>query len=109
MKLYIIIRADLPPGPIAAQACHAAIQFGVEHRVCTDDWYQKTNNLVLLAVPDERALLALARRVEEAGFAHSVFREIDFNDDATAMALEPDGWRLVSSLPLALKPRKEAA
>lgn len=109
MKLYVIVRADLEDGAVAVQACHALRLFSAEHPTIDAYWYQKSNNLVLLAVPDERALLALARRVDEAGFAHSVFREIDFNDDATALALEPDGWRLVSSLPKALKPRKVAA
>lgn len=31
MKLYLVVRADLPPGPQAVQAAHAARQFAAEH------------------------------------------------------------------------------
>jgi len=111
VKLYIIIRADLDPGAQLAQACHAAFQFGIDHKTVTDYWHLKSNNLVLLSVPNEATLKHLATRIQDAGLAHSTFREIDFDNAVTALALEPDGRRLVSNLPLALRKvvHKEAA
>lgn len=109
MKLYVVTREDLDPGAVAAQSVHGAIKFCREHRTIADFWYMKSNNIVLLSVPNEAALKHLASRAGDEGLAVSLFREPDFDDTVTSIAIEPDGWRLVSSLPLALKPRKEAA
>lgn len=105
-KLFIITRADLPPGAVAAQSVHGAFAFAHEHVFKWRTWFLSSNNLVLLAVPDEAGLLELARRIGEAGFATSVFREPDFGDSVTSVAVEPDAWKLVSSLPCALRPKK---
>lgn len=112
MKLYVITRADLEPGAIGAQAIHGAVKFCYEHRTIMDYWYVKSNNVVLLAVPNEAALKHLASRAEDAGFAVSVFREPDFDNTVTSITIEPDGYKLVSNLPLALRPapkQKQAA
>jgi peptidyl-tRNA hydrolase len=103
LKFYVITRSDLPPGAQAAQAVHGAIAFVMEHPVIARYWHLKSNNLVLLEVPSEECLLHLASRAQDAGIEHEVFREPDFDDTVTAVALEPAGARLVSSLPLALK------
>jgi hypothetical protein len=75
----------------------------MKHPVVANYWYLKSNNLVLLQVPNEECLKHLASRAEDAGVDHSVFREPDFDDTVTAVAIEPAGARLVSSLPLALR------
>jgi len=103
LKFYVIIRSDLPPGAQAAQAVHGAIAFVMAHPTIARYWHLKSNNLVLLQVPNEACLLHLAQRAQDAGIEHEVFREPDFDDTATAVALEPAGARLVSSLPLALR------
>ena len=48
-------------------------------------------NAVVLAVPDERALLELAARVARAGIPHALIREPDapWNGQATAIGFEP--------------------
>lgn len=103
LKLFVVIRSDLPPGAQAAQACHGAIAFMAGFPVTARYWHHKSNNLVVLQVPNEECLLHLATRAQDAGVEHSVFREPDFGDTATAVALEPAGARLVSTLPLALR------
>lgn len=102
-KLYIIVRSDLPAGAQVAQSCHAIRLFGAQHPEVDEEWYQHSNNLVCLQVPDLSALLELADQAELGGHLHSVFREPDFGDEPTAMALEPAAWKLVSTLPLALR------
>ena len=56
-----------------------------------------------LQVPDESCLLHLAGRAQDEGIEHSVFREPDFDNSVTAVALGPAGRRLVSNLALALR------
>lgn len=75
----------------------------MEHPIVAKYWHLKSNNLVLLQVPNEECLKHLAQRAKDAGIDHSVFREPDFDDTITAVAIEPAGKRLVSNLPLALK------
>jgi peptidyl-tRNA hydrolase len=107
MKMFVIVRADLDPGSQAAQSAHALRLFGEEHQTIDRYWYAKSNNLVLLSVPNEAALKHLASRAADAGFACSSFREPDFDDTVTAITIEPDGYKLVSNLPLALKAKPQ--
>lgn len=99
--MYIVVRADLKPGLQAAQACHALRLFSAEHPAEDRAWYENSNNLVLLQVPNEEALLGLLER--SRGISSSLFREPDLGDEATALALEGRGRRLVGNLPLLLK------
>ena len=103
MKMYVVVRSDLAPGAQVAQSCHALRLFAAEHPHIDRYWYAKSNNLVVLQVPDEASLLALSERAREAKVAASTFREPDYGNEATAVAVEPDGWKLVSSLRLALR------
>jgi len=100
-KLYIIARADLAPGLQAAQACHALRLFAEEHPEEEQKWYEESNNIVLLQVPNEKELLALKEKAN--GYPVSLFREPDVNDEATAIALGPEARPLTSNLPLLLK------
>jgi peptidyl-tRNA hydrolase len=104
-KLYVIVRNDLePPGLQGAQMVHAAKLFGVEHPREDVDWYENSNNVVLLQVPSKEELVELAYKATCAGLPVSIFREPDVNDEPTAIALLGRGAkRLVSSLPLALR------
>lgn len=105
-KLYVIVRADLPAGAQLAQSVHAAIAFAIEHRERTRGWHADSNNLVVLAVPDEVALSALSASAAELD--HVEFREPDFGGELTAIALGAGAERLVSSLPLALRAPRAA-
>jgi len=112
-KLYIITRKDLPDGAQAAQSCHATIKFSLTHPELTRSWSEASNNIALLAVPDEPALqriLDAASALEHEGVRVVHFREPDFGDAMTALALHGDYvHRLVSSLPCALKPPRQRA
>lgn len=101
----MIVRADLPLGFLAAQAVHAAGESSPGN-------LPRATNAVVLAVKDEAALAALARRLALAGIAHVVIDEPDppYLGQLTAIGLVPTADRalvkpLLSSLPLL----KEAA
>lgn len=101
-KLFVIVRADLRPGQIVAQACHAARQFHAEHAAIEQAWFERSNNLVVLALPDEPALAAFAEQAEADGIPVARFREAYWGDSLTGIALAPTAERLVAGLPLAL-------
>ena len=101
MKQYIVVRTDLTPGAQAAQACHALRLFGEEHPEIARHWYENSSNLVLLGVPDEKALESLCEK--SAGFAYSKFHEPDLGDSLTAIGLEPGAGKLLGNLPLLLR------
>ena len=113
-KLFVIVRSDLPPGPQAVQATHAALQHAFRFAERLKDWHVSSNNLALLQVPDEAALGRLEERVLAAqgggeDVTLSAFREPDYGDSMTALCLfGANAHRLVSSLPLALKGRRAA-
>lgn len=104
--LYIVTRADLPPGARCAQSCHTLRAFVDAHPELDRAWFAASNNLVVLETPDEAALVALAARAAARGVATATFREPDYGDALTGVALGPGASRLVSSLPLALRQRK---
>jgi len=62
-----------------------------------------SNNLVLLEVEDEPQLVQLIKQVVATGVKRAVFREPDFDDAITAVALAPEAASLVSNLRLALR------
>lgn len=108
-KLFVITRSDLPPGARAAQLTHAALAFAFEHPEIAKAWHVGSNNIVLLEAKDEAALHAIGARAGAAGIAWTMFREPDFDNATTAIAIAPEGWRIVSSLPLALREKRAAA
>jgi len=110
MKLYIVVRADLKPGARAAQSCHATSSFVAAHPKQSAQWRTSSNNLVCLEIANEPLLLAMARRARERGIPHTLFREPDLGDEATALALmSPQAHRLTSNLPLALRDAVDSA
>lgn len=102
-KLYVVVREDLPPGALCAQACHALRAFVDAHPEVDRAWYESSNNLVVLAARDEEHLNVLLRRAALQGVATAAFREPDFGDSLTGIAVAPAGWRMLSSLPKAFK------
>lgn len=73
-RLYFAVRTDLSEGRRAAQLIHAmdcwADQFGPHH-----------GTVIVYAVPDEETLMNLWEQIDGV-----LFREPDFNDEATALA-----------------------
>ena len=104
-KLYLVVRADLPAGAQAVQAAHALREFAAHHPEVDRAWYERSNYLALLSVPDEGALQRLLTRARERGLLAAPFHEPDRHNEMTALALEPAGQRLVRNLPLALTGR----
>jgi len=102
MKLHLVTREDLTPGQQAVQAAHAMREFVREHPIEDRIWYEKSNTLALLAVEDEKALLALLSAAKERRISCSGFREPDRDDELTAVAIGPQGKGLCRRLPLAL-------
>lgn len=103
-RLFLVTRADLRPGQQAVQAAHALRQYAAEHPESDREWFEGSNTLALLAVPDERALRALVDRAFDRGVRIGVFAEPDLGGELTAVALEPspEARRLCRSIPLAL-------
>jgi len=103
-KLYLVTRADLSPGAQAVQAAHALQQFNVEHPEVARAWHQESNYLALLAAPDEAGLALLLKKAQRRGLEASAFREPDFGDALTAIAIAPgaDARALTRAFPLAL-------
>lgn len=103
-KLYVIGRADLPPGLRAAQMFHAARTYADEHPREERRWFEKSNTIVLLEAPDAYALAELAYNACARGVTLSVFEEPDMGIAGfTAITLGSSGYKLISSLPLAFK------
>jgi len=85
-----VARRDLPVGLRTAQVGHAIAEWVLAHGAPPD-------NLVVLVVPDRAALEAVVARVSGRVVA---FREPDLDDEVTAVAVGPEHWRALSSLPL---------
>jgi hypothetical protein len=108
-KLYIVIRSDLAPGAQIAQSAHALSAFACAHPEKHREWHEGSNNLVIVSVADEAALQRLLERAACRMVGRASFREPDFGDAMTAIALYgAEAGKLVSSLPLALRQLKAA-
>jgi len=103
MKLYIVVRSDISPGLQAAQSCHALRLFVEENPEIDKDWYENSNNLVVLQAPSKEELARIAYELTVQDVALSMFKEPDLGDELTAIAVAPEGGRYLSTLPLALR------
>jgi Peptidyl-tRNA hydrolase PTH2 len=84
---------------------HALRQFTAEHSEIDKEWFEKSNYLGLLSVPDEKALIDLIEQATVHEIPFSLFRETDIDNEITAIALAPGAKskKLCSKLPLALR------
>jgi hypothetical protein len=105
MKLYVITRGDLPPGPAAIQSCHAFMQFICEHVGIGRTWFEQSNTLSFLEARDEAHLKRLLQDAKELGIRCSSFQEPDLKMSMTSIALEPGprSKKLVARLPPLLR------
>jgi len=78
-------------------------QFAFEHEDRDKHWFTTSNTLALLATPDASRLHALLMKARMRGILASAFYEPDRGNELTAIALAPEGRKLVSNLPLALQ------
>ena len=100
MKFYIVLRSSLYAGLMAAQACHAMRAFIGEYPHIEAEWHAASNNIAILEHVEPETI---AQRMEAAGYRVSRFHEPDRGGELTAIAIEPNDGRLLSSLPLAGK------
>jgi peptidyl-tRNA hydrolase len=101
-KLYLVVRSDLPAGQQAVQAAHVLREFVQDHEGIERHWYETSNHLAILSVPNEATLNRLIWKADMQGFKYSVFKEPDRGNETTAIALEPAARGLCKHLPLAL-------
>jgi hypothetical protein len=81
----VLVRTDLPPGQIAVQAIHAAVE--AARRFLPPD--SEHPHLVLCGVPSAERLLAAADFLFRRSVRHALFREPDRDHEPTALATEP--------------------
>jgi hypothetical protein len=97
-KLYIIVDSSLSPGLKMAQGIHASKLFEREYPELEQQWYEESNNIVVLEHED---LVDVARELEQLGYKLSRFHEPDLDDALTAVCAEPKAWRVLSNIRLA--------
>lgn len=113
LKLYVVVRGDLPAADQAVQAAHAVADFAREHPREFKDWNTGNNTLILLEARNEAHLRSLAAQAEDGDFKHTRFVEPDYKyvgyerraNTLTAIAFAPN-WVvqniILADLPLAL-------
>jgi hypothetical protein len=106
-KLILVTRADLAAGAQAVQAAHALRELAERHPIAERVWYATSNHLALLAVKNEAELAALLRAAIDRDVPVAAFREPDFGNALTAIALAPcaHARAICRRLPLALAGR----
>jgi len=95
----------LAPGQILAQAVHAAFTFSLDHPHLTNQWLTISNYICILEADNEEELNKLLERASREEIITSTFREPDYDNSLTAIAIEPGSKskKLCSSYKLALK------
>ncbi len=88
-KLYVIVRADLPPGAQAAQGMHAAQEWVLENTSLARAWREASNTLVFLAVPDVDGLYRLHTKASKKNVRITRFCDDDLEEPFTAIVLDP--------------------
>ena len=80
----------------------------MQHPQEASSWHTNSNYVVCLSVKDENELMLLARKLETNNVKHVIFREPDFDNQATSISIEPcdKGKKLVSNLPLMFKEKQ---
>lgn len=91
MKLYVLVRDDLPSKSYkAVQAGHAVAKFAIEHKREFEVW--NNNYLIYLKVPSEDKLKEIVKHLKEDEYKHiSAFQEPDMNNATTAVAVSGPG------------------
>jgi hypothetical protein len=80
-------------------------QYCVNRPAPAEVWHRHSNFLVVVAVPDETALLTLDSLAWTLTVPHEVVREPDYDNTVTAVALAPvpAARKICAEYPLALK------
>lgn len=104
-KLYLVSRADLPPGVQACQAMHAMREFGAKFPEIELEWYLNSNYIAFLEAEDKETLEFYIDEANARGIAYADFYEPDLENDLTSVAFAPTliSRELLACLPTALK------
>lgn len=100
--MRVITRSDLTHATQACQVAHAVADFCNENPDIAKAWKEESNSIIILTVPDERALYDFCKN---SGLDYTEFREPDLGYELTAIALHPceEARKKTSNLPLAMK------
>lgn len=116
LKMYVVVRGDMPPGKQAVQVAHAMADFAGSHALEFSKWNKGNNTLVVLSVENEQELQRLVVTARDGNFVHKAFYEPEWTevsdrvssgarDTMTAVAFAPN-WTvqyiLLVDLPLAM-------
>lgn len=71
------------------QSIHAAIEFCHEYPEIAKDWHVKSNSICLLEVNDLDELNKVIDKLKSKNIKYSLFKEPDFNNELTSIAIEP--------------------
>ena len=86
-KLFIVVRADLPPAQQAVQAIHAARSFVELHPRIEATWFHESNTIALLEVRKLADLLYIRDMALAGDVDMSEFYEPDLQGALTAIAM----------------------
>lgn len=105
-KLYIITREDLSPAYQAVQATHAAVDFIFQYKDKANVWHSISNSIIILSVPTEQHLYAIADTLRGLSISFNNFTEPDIGNELTALALVPsrEATQFCKQFRLALRP-----
>lgn len=87
------------------QCLHAWREFINQNKSLEFEWYENSNYLAVLAVPDEHELIKLLQEASTRGIKCSYFIEPDIGNQITALVLTPTSKskELCKNLPRAFK------
>ena len=101
MRLYVVTRRDLEPTAQAILSCRALTQFHCDYPRVGRQWIAKRGHLVVLAVPDEVALVVLLQNARQQNIKASPHHAASLRTQLVAVALEssPRAKKLVARIP----------
>jgi hypothetical protein len=85
LTLYVFVRQDIPLAQQLVQSCHAVFQ--VSSKITYPPEIEP--NMVLIGVPDEKALLKVQTKLNKHQIEHHTWSEPDFDFGFTAIATVP--------------------
>lgn len=93
LRMYTIVRTDLPKNQQTVQTGHAiaelAFNAGKNGNTTFEKWIKNDRTLIVLRARDEQDLKAQRDRIRAAGLEHFMFHEPDRGNEATALAIRP--------------------
>ena len=85
MKMFVLVRKDLPNIQKAVQAGHAVAEFLLKFPY-KNQYNWSNGTLVYLAVKDKNELGWWDHKLHKKSIAHMTFKEPDMNNEMTALA-----------------------